>query len=137
MSPTRTQSASLLDGALLASRIGAKRRSQGLSQRAAASAIGVSASTLSRIERGGHLPHREPLLRIARWLDVPIELAADIDSDTGERVHPAGISPVEAVELHLRADPDLSSPDAETLIATLHLLYQRFKQRSMRASAEA
>jgi transcriptional regulator with XRE-family HTH domain len=115
----------------LAIRVGARRRSQGLTQRQAASAIGVSASTLSRIENGRHLPHREPLLKIARWLDVPLGLVAHVTSDPGQLVPPPAMSTVETVELLLRADPEVSAADAEALTESFRVFYEHLRKRSL------
>jgi transcriptional regulator with XRE-family HTH domain len=110
-------------------RIGARRRSHGLSQRQAAAEIGVSASTLSRLENGSHLPHREPLLRIAQWLNVPLEWAAEGAARAGSGVQHSEMSTVEAVELHLRADRSVSTADADALIESFRLLYERLRAR--------
>lgn len=120
---------SLIDPQQLAARVTARRHSLGLSQRQAALAIGVSGSTISRIEHRGHLPHREPLLRIARWLGVGLELAAEPEAHEPGVVHTPQISTVEAVELHLRADPELSPADADALVESFRVLYGRLRLR--------
>jgi transcriptional regulator with XRE-family HTH domain len=128
-------SASLLDPQALAFRIGARRRSQGLTQRQAAAAIGVSAATLSRIENGRHLPHREPLLKIARWLNVPLGLPGRESSVVGSHAPPPAVSTVESVELLLRADPGLSADDTAALIESFQILYQHLRKQKHSSAA--
>src|SRR5258705_12189185 len=98
-----------IDAVDLGDRVRAKRRSKKLSIRQAAEEVGVSAPTISRVERG-HLPERENLLRLARWAGVRIDPV--LHDYTGRRrnavVHGLDASTVEAVELHLRADKNLS-----------------------------
>jgi transcriptional regulator with XRE-family HTH domain len=120
---------SLVDARHLALRVIARRHSLGLSQRQAAKAIGVSGSTLSRVESGGHLPHREPFLRIARWLGVSLELAAEPEAGARVAVHSRELSTEEAVELHVRDDPRLSTADADALIESFRVIYERLARR--------
>src|SRR5439155_26132545 len=98
-----------IDPVELGDRVRAKRRSKKLSIREAADEIGVSAPTISRVERG-HLPERENLLRLARWAEVRIDpvLHDDARRLRNALVHGPAASTVEAVELHLRADQNLS-----------------------------
>src|SRR5205809_5100723 len=94
----------LIDAVELGDRVRAKRRSKKLSLREAAEELGVSAPTISRVERG-HLPERESLLRLARWAGVRID---PVLHETARRlrntvVHSPDASTVEAIDLHLRA----------------------------------
>lgn len=116
---------SIIDPVELGDRIRAKRRSKGLSIRQAAEETGVSAPTLSRVERGTHLPERENLLRLARWAGIRI----DPDVHAGARarnrvVHDPGASTLEAVELHLRADKNLKREDADALTEMFRVAYE-------------
>ena len=129
MTAADRSSPSLLDAQALARRVSARRRSHGLSQRQAAAEIGISASTLSRIENGRHLPDREPLLRIARWLDVPVEFTAAAAGRKDDSPRP-GPSTVEAVELLVRADPDISAADAEALTESFRVFYRHLRTRN-------
>jgi transcriptional regulator with XRE-family HTH domain len=108
----------------LAGRVRARRRDLGVGMREAARQIGISAATLSRVERGGHLPDRENLFRFQRWLEP--ETAGDTEP---REPHPPGASTMEAIELHLRADPDLASEDAEALARMMRLAYGRMVRR--------
>jgi transcriptional regulator with XRE-family HTH domain len=119
---------SLLDPHALAMRVAARRRSQWLTQRQAAAAIGISASTLSRIENGTHLPHREPLLRIARWLDVPLGLIAQVTAETEQSDARPAMLTVEAVEILLHADPTLTPSDAEALTESFRVMYEHLRE---------
>jgi transcriptional regulator with XRE-family HTH domain len=113
-----------LDPAELGARLRARRRQLGLSLREAAADVGVSAATLSRVEGGGHLPERDNLFRLLRWLGLD---AAATGSGGGEP-HPPDASTMEAIELHLRADRDLSAEDAETLAQLVRLAYERLRR---------
>ena len=108
----------------LAARVRARRRDLGVGMREAARQIGVSAATLSRVERGGHLPDRENLFRFQRWLEP--EAGGE---DEPREPHAPGASTMEAVELHLRADPDLAAEDAEALARMVRLAYGRMVGR--------
>lgn len=55
----------------LAAALRTRRESRGLSQRSAAEEIGVSFSTVSRVENGRQ-PELVPLLKILDWLDMRI-----------------------------------------------------------------
>jgi transcriptional regulator with XRE-family HTH domain len=116
-----------LDPAQLATRVRAKRDAEGLSLRAAAKVLGMSAATLSRVESGDHLPERDHLLRLASWAGVPLGTAGrrrGVDD-----VHGRDASTVEAVELHLRADKDLDPDDAEMLVQLVRTAYDRMSKR--------
>src|SRR3954470_1152066 len=117
----------IIDPVALGDRVRARRRSEGLSIRELAEQIGVSAPTLSRIERGHHLPERRNLLRIARWAGVrldPVLHPDDARPHHNQPVHSPDASTVEAVEMHLRADKNLSRDDAEALSELFRLAYE-------------
>jgi transcriptional regulator with XRE-family HTH domain len=118
--------ATMIDAVELGDRVRAKRRGRGLSIREAALEVGVSAPTLSRIERGLHLPERENLLKIARWAGVRMDpvLHPDARRVRNAIMHDPKGSTVEAVELHLRADKDLSRDDAEALSELFRVAYE-------------
>lgn len=123
----------LIDPVELGDRVRAKRRSKKLSIREAAEEIRVSAPTISRVERG-HLPERENLLRLARWAGVRID---PVLHDSARRVrnvvvHSPDASTVEAVELHLRADKNLSRDDAEALSEMFRLAYDALSSKQAR-----
>lgn len=84
-------------------------------------AVNLAGAAL-RVEREQHLPERENLLLIARWAGVRIDPVLHPDDARQLRnqiVHSPTASTVEAVEMHLRADKNLSRPDAEAHAARL------------------
>jgi transcriptional regulator with XRE-family HTH domain len=123
--PAADDAAALIDPIELGDRVRAKRRAEGLSIREAAREAGVSAPTLSRIERGLHLPERKNLLRIARWVGVRMDpgLHPDARRARNRTIHEPDASTVEAVELHLRADKNLSRDQAEALSELFRVAY--------------
>jgi transcriptional regulator with XRE-family HTH domain len=107
----------------LGARIRARRRELGVSLRAAAVDIGVSAATLSRVERGNYLPERDSLFRLLSWLGLR-------GSEPYAEPHPRGAATMEAIELHLRADKELSTADAEAIAQMVRLAYERLRGSS-------
>jgi transcriptional regulator with XRE-family HTH domain len=135
--PDGPQPETLIDPVELGDRVRAKRRSKKFSIREAAEEIGVSAPTISRVERG-HLPERENLLRLARWAGVRID---PVLHDSARRVrnalvHGPDASTVEAVELHLRADKNLSRDDAEALSEMFRLAYDALSAKQTRTKGK-
>ena len=59
----------------LGQRVSARRRNLKLSFRAASPTIGISASTLSRVEKGD-IPSAAVLLRMLRYLDIDVAALA-------------------------------------------------------------
>lgn len=111
---------------VLAERVKAKREAEGQSLRSAASALGMSAATLSRVESGTHLPERDHLLTLARWAGIPLDAS---ESGASGSVHAEDASTVEAIELHLRADKDLDAEDAEILVRLMRTAYEQMSSR--------
>jgi transcriptional regulator with XRE-family HTH domain len=105
--------------------IKAKRRETGLGLRAAATASGVSASTLSRLERGAatSLPDADTLTKLAGWLDVPVGslLSEDGEAEDGG----PELSTPEIVEVHLRSDKELNPKTAKSLALMFRMLYEQ------------
>lgn len=118
---------SIVDPVELGRRVRAKREAEELSLREAGKILGMSAATLSRVESGKHLPDRDRLFRLAEWADMP--LGTDARAARNREVHRAGAGTVEAVELHLRADKDLDSEDADFLVQLMKTAYNRVSQR--------
>ena len=130
-SPDRSRAPEpIIDPVDLGDRVRAKRRSKQLSIREAAAEIGVSAPTLSRVERGA-LPDRQNLLRLARWAGVRIDPVLHTDARRARNalIHDPGASTPEAVELHLRADKNLSRDDAEALAEMFRVAYKALSSR--------
>lgn len=111
----------------IGARVQAKRRKEGLGLRAASEKSGISASTLSRLERGvaTSLPDAETLSKLSTWLQVPVAslMAADLPVIT--EMAPDLTTP-EVVEVHLRADKHLSPTTADALSKMFKMLYDQF-----------
>jgi transcriptional regulator with XRE-family HTH domain len=92
--------------------------------REAAKAASLSPSTLSRVQRGNHSPDREVLIALARWLQVPLEKllteTVAVDRPRDEQ------STMQKVEVHLRADPQLSAETADRLMQVYRAVYEEF-----------
>jgi transcriptional regulator with XRE-family HTH domain len=127
VNPTGSRPGAAVDAAELAARVRAKREAEGLSLRAAAKVLGMSAATISRVESGDHLPERDHLLLLADWAGLP--LGEKSRQRRNELVHGANASTVEAVELHLRADKDLEADDAEILVQLVRTAYDQMSKR--------
>lgn len=116
-----------IDARTLARHVKAKREAEGLSLRAAAKLLDMSAATISRVETGEHLPERDHLLRLAAWAGMPLDSIAR--RRRNQLVHGHDASTVEAVELHLRADKDLDPNDAEILVQLVRTAYNQMSKR--------
>jgi transcriptional regulator with XRE-family HTH domain len=121
------QNRPLVDPLELATRVKAKRKAEKMSLRAAGQALGMSAATLSRVETGDHLPERDHLLRLASWAGLSLD--APIGNHRKEQIHSDDASTVEAIELHLRADKNLDSKDADILVNLMHTAYEQMSSR--------
>jgi transcriptional regulator with XRE-family HTH domain len=117
----------LVDPVELARRVRAKREAEGLSIRAAARLLGMSAATISRVESGEHLPERDHLLRLSNWAGMP--LGAVGRQQRNDLVHGGNASTLEAVELHLRADEDLAPGDADLIVELVRTAYDRMSNK--------
>ena len=108
---------SSLDTSKFSEMIKSKRGSLGL--RVLASEIGVSASTLSRVEQG-NLPDIDTYLKLCNWLEVSSDFftISSVNIDTTKV----------GVIAHLRADKSLPSDTAEALIQMINLAYDSAKK---------
>jgi len=127
MTDLPSMSAPSVDAVTLAKRVKAKREGEGLSLRAAAKLLEMSAATISRVESGEHLPERDHLLRLAAWAGIPLD--ANARRRRNQLVHGDDAGTVEAVELHLRADKDLDPDDAEILVQLVRTAYNQMSKR--------
>lgn len=101
-----------LDTQRFSDMIKSKRGNKGL--RVLASEIGISASTLSRIEQG-NLPDIDTYLKLCEWLEV------STDYFTKSNINIENVQ--NGVIAHLRADKTLPSATAEALIQMINLAY--------------
>jgi transcriptional regulator with XRE-family HTH domain len=106
--------------------IKAKRRENGLGLRAAAQETGVSPSTLSRLERGisTTLPDTDTLTKLALWLNISLDKILIQDKSRTDAEVPQPTTP-EIIEVHLRADKNLSSDTAKALAEMFKMLYNQ------------
>jgi transcriptional regulator with XRE-family HTH domain len=101
-----------------------------MSLRDVADEIGVSASTLSRIENGTGKPDADNIARITRGLDMPVDRVmtnrqvGDVEAVV---YYPHEATP-EIVEAHLRADRNLSPETAKALSELFRVAYQQFSK---------
>jgi transcriptional regulator with XRE-family HTH domain len=100
-----------IDTLKLSEMIRSKRGNQGLRQ--VGKEIGVSSSTLSRIEQG-NLPDIETYVTLCKWLEVPTDFFTDNAENSTEQ----------KIVAHLRADKALSKQTAEALIKMIKLAYK-------------
>lgn len=106
-----------------------------LSLRDAALKAKVSAATLSRILKKGKdrpQPDVETLVKLMRWVDVPPEKIVD-PGQTRKEAANSGKSTPEAIEVHLRADKNLSAEAAEAIGKMVRVAYAEFSKRPMRS----
>ena len=109
----------LLDTQKLADMVKSKRGKTGL--RTIAEEIGISASTLSRIEQG-NLPDVETFIILCRWLNVSTEYFTNDN--------PQEKSPQEQFLAHLRADRTLPESTARALMEMIKISYAQFNTTS-------
>src|SRR6185369_15722184 len=81
-----------------------KRESEGLSIRALSAEVGVSFSTLARIERGEGLPDNNSKIRLLQWLGADAE--------------DAGLGFDNVAFVHFRAGKNIRSSTVRTLLRT-------------------
>jgi transcriptional regulator with XRE-family HTH domain len=85
------------------------RKERGLSLRDVEEATGVSATTLSRIERGS-TPDLEIVSKLAKWLEVVVHTAG---KESVRKNSDADLK--RTIEVHLRANKDLSPALARSI----------------------
>lgn len=106
-----------------------------LSLRDAAQKAKVSAATLSRILKKGKdrpQPDVDTLVKLMRWVDVPPEKIVD-PGQTRKQVANSEKSTPEAIEVHLRADKNLSAEAAEAIAKMVRVAYAEFSKRPLRS----
>jgi tetratricopeptide (TPR) repeat protein/transcriptional regulator with XRE-family HTH domain len=83
------------EGAVFGARLGAYRRSCGLSQAELAERSGLSVRAISNLERGRtRWPHPASIHRLADALELPAEARAEFAAAAGRRLRSAAASPV-------------------------------------------
>ena len=126
----RSDRDSLINTLELGKAIKRRREELKLSLRDVADVVGVSASTLSRIENGTGRPDADNIARITQWLDMPVDRL--IRGQAGTEVEPVIYYPheptPEIVEAHLRADKNLSAETANALSELFRVAYEQFSK---------
>jgi len=125
-----------IDIAQLAEYVDWKMRQERLSLREAAEKAGVSAPTLSRIRqkrRNGPRPDVDTLVKVIRWVGVPIDKIVGVSAAENSFPSPRR-NTMEEIEVHLRADKNLSAEAAEAIARMVRVAYAQFasKPRSRR-----
>ncbi|MCS6874017.1 MAG: helix-turn-helix domain-containing protein [Pyrinomonadaceae bacterium] len=115
----------------LGKRVKEQRERQGLSLRDLASQIGISASTLSRIEKGTGKPDADNIAKLASWLNIPVDrvMQKASSNDEGLVVYYLQEPVPEIVEAHLRADKNLTPEAAKALSELFRVAYQQFSKK--------
>jgi transcriptional regulator with XRE-family HTH domain len=115
----------------LAEHVQWKMDQEDLSLREAAAAAHVSPATLSRILRKGKKrpqPDTGTLVHILNWVKVPIENI--VDSPISAKKSRSKDETLEVIEVHLRADRNLSPEAAKVITQMVRAAYKQFtKQR--------
>ena len=124
--------------------IRAKRKANRLTLAQAACESGVSAATLSRLERQASgsakngvprlpsMPDTRTLAAVAQWLDVSLDRVVAMPTPPPAHgvPHYEGETVPDIVAAHLRADPKLNQETAEALVRTFRVAYEQFAQLS-------
>lgn len=113
----------------LAALVRGHREGRGLTLRQAASECGISASTLSRIERREARPDLDTVRALVDWVGVPLERVAQRQAGSTAPRRRAGDA-MSNVEIQFRADPNLKPETAEALISIVRAAYSEMVRRS-------
>jgi transcriptional regulator with XRE-family HTH domain len=105
-----------------------KRRELGLDVRQAGRLCGVSASTISRLERSaiGKLPDAVTLVKLSKWLDLPLTQFLGSTAESEPKSVQSTLP--EIVDVHLRADPRFDPKSARALSEIFRVLYENLAQ---------
>lgn len=120
----------------LALLIKSKRRVTKLGLRATAQECGLSAATLSRLERGAavSLPDAASLTKLAAWLNTTVGVLLGEEAGKTGIGNASEASTPEIVEVHLRADKNLSPETAKALATMFKALYEQVADGRFRRS---
>lgn len=104
--------------------IKAKRQESGLGLRAAAEESGISASTLSRLERGlGAAPDAETMTKLSDWLKASVDDLLFGGEAKFKKLE--DLPTPDIIEVHLRADKNLSPETAKALADLFRAAYKQ------------
>ena len=102
----------------------AERQSRGMTWRQVAVATKVSASSLTRMAQGRR-PDVDSLTALCAWSGLRADMF--VRDQNVMRTEPATVA---MISTYLRADPNLTSQDAEMLESLIITAYERLKKRS-------
>ncbi|MBI4850452.1 MAG: helix-turn-helix transcriptional regulator [Acidobacteria bacterium] len=122
---------SLLNVVELAEYVKKKREDESLSIRQVSEITQISPSTLSRIENGICIPDSDTLAKLTAWLGIPVDnlMRGELIPQIPTQNKPEGVfykSTPDAVEAHLRADPNLNAETAKALAELFRVAYTQF-----------
>jgi transcriptional regulator with XRE-family HTH domain len=106
-----------------------KMEQEGLSLREAATASRISPATMSRILRKGKKrpqPDTGTLVQILNWVKVPIERI--IEPPVPPKKTRSDAKTLEVIEVHLRADKNLSPAAAKVITQMVRAAYKQFSK---------
>lgn len=105
--------------------IKSKKRKTGRGVRESAKDANISAATFSRLERGlaATLPDVGTLEKLAKWLGTSLDDLLD-EKQHRTKALATEVSTPDLVEIHLRADKNLSPDTAKALAEMFKTLYQ-------------
>jgi transcriptional regulator with XRE-family HTH domain len=103
------------------------RRERGLTLRECGRQMGISASTLSRVERDIGKPDAEVLVRLSSWLNIPLERIIDCCDEACPVVFFETESTPDIVEAHLMQDARLTRERAKALSALFREAYRQYR----------
>lgn len=114
----------------LSALIKTKRKNADIGLREAAEMTHVSASTLSRLERGlsSSLPDFETITNLANWLDIPVSSVLS-EKDPPKKKNKLELETPEQIEVYLRADKNLPPETADALYKSFRILYDQFTSK--------
>lgn len=110
---------------ILGTAIRKKRATENLSCRQLEELIGVSASTLSRIENFRGKPDAETVAKLCGWLNLPSDRVWNAAEDAPVVYYPDESLP-EIVTAHLEKDKNLTPEDAARLAEIFRSAYRQF-----------
>jgi len=118
-----------LDGSVkkmeLANKLQQRRRSpRRLTIRQAADKAGVAPATYWRAEHGDPPRDMEVLTKLCRFLEISLSQVLDDGEQSNEDQHSSGLTTLDAIEVHLRADKLLDSETADSLSEAFRRMYE-------------
>jgi transcriptional regulator with XRE-family HTH domain len=121
---TGTLRAGSFDATAFYAALDAERQSRGMTWRQVAIATKVSASSLTRMAQGRR-PDVDSLTALCAWSGLRAD--SFVRDQNMVRVEPATVA---MISTYLRADPNLTSQDAQMLESLIITAYERLKKRS-------